>query len=294
MNRRDLTRYDLDPFASRSPPVRISLLGTRGSLPTPGPDFVRYGGNTSCVAVSRGGELPSLFLDAGTGLATAGEILGDTSFQGSILLGHLHWDHIYGLPFFRNGDRPDARVDVYLPAQGDPNAVLHRVMSPPIFPVDVQTLRGNWTVNSLEAGTGQIEGFVVTALDIPHKGGRCFGYRISDGTSSLAYLSDHSPHSLGPGPSGNGEFHETARQLVSDVALLIHDSQYTQEEFEKRQDWGHCSYQYPIELAAAFGVKRTLLFHHDPSRTDNQLDKMTSSLEQPDVEFAVEGTHLDI
>jgi phosphoribosyl 1,2-cyclic phosphodiesterase len=269
-------------------------LGTRGSLPTPGPDFVRYGGNTSCVAVARSGESPSLFLDAGTGLAGAGRVLGDAPFCGSILLGHLHWDHIYGLPFFRNGDRPDAKVDIYLPAQGEPNAVLHRVMSPPVFPIDVQTLRGNWTVNALEPGTSQIEGFAVTALDIPHKGGRSYGYRVSDGKSSLAYLSDHSPHSLGPGPSGNGELHATARQLVSGVDLLIHDSQYTQEEFEARHDWGHCSYKYPIELAAACGAKRTLLFHHDPSRTDSQLDKMASLLEEPDVEFAVEGTSLDI
>lgn len=274
--------------------MHIHLLGTRGSLPTPGPDFVRYGGNTSCVAVSRDGEQPSLFLDAGTGLATARSVLGDASFRGSILLGHLHWDHIYGLPFFRNGDRADARVDVYLPAQGKPEAVLHRVMSPPIFPIDVQTLRGTWNVISLEEGTSHIEGFEVTALDIPHKGGRSFGYRVSDGRSSLAYLSDHSPYSLGPGPNGNGELHETAQRLVSEVDLLIHDSQYTPEEFAERHHWGHCSYRYPIELAAACGVKRTLLFHHDPGRTDAQLDEMAAALDEPGVEFAVEGTSLGI
>lgn len=274
--------------------MRIHLLGTRGSLPTPGPEFVRYGGNTSCVAVARDGELPSVFLDAGTGLATASRVLGDTPFEGSILLSHLHWDHVYGLPFFRNGDQPDARVDIYLPAQGEPNAVLRRVMSPPIFPIDVQTLRGNWNVISLEEGTSRIEGFEVTALDIPHKGGRAFGYRISDGHSTLAYLSDHDPYSLGSGPSGNGELHATARQLATGVDLLIHDSQYTPEEFAERHDWGHCSYLYPIELGKACQVKRTLLFHHDPGRTDSQLDQMAAMLDDPDVEFAVEGASLDI
>lgn len=274
--------------------MRIHLLGTRGSLPTPGPDFVRYGGNTSCVAITRHGEAPSLILDAGTGLATAGSILGDRPFVGSILLGHLHWDHVYGLPFFRNGDNVDARVSVYLPGQDNPDGMLHRVMSPPIFPIDIQTLRGNWTVSGLEPGIVEIEGFTVLALDIPHKGGRSFGYRIDDGTSSIAYLSDHSPYSLGPGPDGLGEYHDTALRLAADVDLLIHDSQYTPAEFEERHDWGHCSFGYPIELARVAGAKRTLLFHHDPSRTDEQLDVMAAALNEPGVEFAVEGSTIDL
>lgn len=274
--------------------MRIHLLGTRGSLPTPGPDYVRYGGNTSCVAVAHDGEDPSLFLDAGTGLANAGKILGKSAFRGSILLGHLHWDHIYGLPFFRNGDREQARVDVYLPAQGDPDAALHRVMSPPVFPVDIDTMRGEWTVRSLESGTAQIEGFQVTALDIPHRGGRAFGFRIEDGLSAAAYLSDHSPFSLGEGPDGVGEYHETARRLVSGADLLIHDSQYTREEFVEKYDWGHCSYEYPLGLARECSVKRTLLFHHDPGRTDVQLDELAAGLSDTNAEFAVEGTRIDL
>lgn len=274
--------------------MRIHLLGTRGSLPTPGPDFVRYGGNTSCVAVARDGELPSLMLDAGTGLATAGRILGDEAFVGSILLGHLHWDHIYGLPFFRNGDHHDARVSVYMPGQGDPDELLHRVMSPPIFPIDIQNLRGQWTISGFEPGEVEIEGFTVLALDIPHKGGRSYGYRITDGKVAIAYLSDHSPYSLGPGPDGLGEYHETARRLADGADLLIHDSQYTPAEFEERHDWGHCSFGYPIELAKVTGAKRTLLFHHDPGRTDDQLDTMATALTEPDVEFAVEGTTIDL
>lgn len=274
--------------------MRIHLLGTRGSLPTPGPDFVRYGGNTSCIAVSRDGEFPSLILDAGTGLATAGKVLGDRPFVGSILLGHLHWDHVYGLPFFRNGDNVDARVDVYLPGQDNPGGLLHRVMSPPIFPIDIQTLRGDWTVRGLEPGVADIEGFEVLALDIPHKGGRSFGYRVDDGSASIAYLSDHSPHSLGPGPDDLGEYHETAVRLADGVDLLIHDSQYTSAEFEERRDWGHCSFRYPIELGKVAAAKRTLLFHHDPGRTDHQMDAMAAELADPSVEFAVEGSTIQL
>ncbi|MDX2344465.1 MAG: MBL fold metallo-hydrolase [Acidimicrobiia bacterium] len=274
--------------------MHINLLGTRGSLPTPGPDFIRYGGNTSCVTISRAGELPSLILDAGTGMANAGRIMGTASFQGSVLLGHLHWDHIYGLPFFRPGDSEDSRVDVYVPEQPDPAAQLDRVMSPPIFPVDIGKLRGSWRINSLSPGAHQIEGFDVLALEIPHKGGRAFGYRIEDETGSLAYLSDHSPISLGPGSSGIGELHDAAMQLAQDVDLLIHDSQYTPEEFAARYDWGHCSYEYPLELADASGAKRTLLFHHDPSHTDDVLDALAATLSNSTATFAVEGTRIQI
>jgi len=274
--------------------VRIHLLGTRGSLPTPGPDFVRYGGNTSCVAISHDGDTPVLMLDAGTGLANAARILAGQPFIGSILLGHLHWDHVYGLPFFRPGDHVDARVDVYVPEQGDPIAALDRVMSPPIFPIDIRRLRGEWNIRSLEPGTSSIEGFEVLALEIPHKGGRSFGYRIDDGNTSLAYLSDHSPVSLGSGPYGNGAHHEAALRLVENVDLLIHDSQYRPEEFAERSDWGHCSFEYPIGLAKAANVKRTLLFHHDPGRTDSQLDAMAARLDDPSIEFAVEGSTIDL
>lgn len=274
--------------------MRIHLLGTRGSLPTPGPDFVRYGGNTSCVAIAHDGEPPTIMLDAGTGLATSEPLLGTSPFAGSVLLGHLHWDHIYGLPFFRAGDHVDARVHVYVPADGDPAAALDRVMSPPVFPVDIRTLRGYWEIKALQPGAVTIEGFSVLALEIPHKGGRSFGFRIDDGTSSLAYLSDHSPISLGDGPDGHGEYHDAARRLAENVDLLIHDSQYTSEEFVERRHWGHCTNDYAIGLARAVRARRTLLFHHDPGRTDDQLDAMASALDDSTIEFAVEGTEIHL
>jgi phosphoribosyl 1,2-cyclic phosphodiesterase len=198
------------------------------------------------------------------------------------------------LPFFRGGDNPDARVHVYVPADGDPVAALDRVMSPPIFPIDILRLRGDWQIEALQPGTANVEGFSVLALEIPHKGGRSFGFRVDDGRSSLAYLSDHSPISLGDGPDGHGEYHKAARRLAQDVDLLIHDSQYTSEEFVERHDWGHCTYEYAIGLAHAVGARRTLLFHHDPGRTDAQLDEMARTLDDPNIEFAVEGTEIHL
>ncbi len=274
--------------------MRIHLLGTRGSLPAPGARFLRYGGNTSCVAIAHDGAPPSLILDAGSGLRSASSLLDHDAFRGSILLSHLHWDHVLGLPFFSAGDSDNAHVDLYLPAQGDPYELLGRIMSPPIFPIDVRGLRGNWTVAGLESGAHTIEGFTVLALDIPHKGGRSFGFRIDDGSGSVAYLPDHSPITLGEGPNGHGEYHEAAMRLVAGVDLMIHDSQYTTAEFVPRRHWGHCTYHYPVELARNAGVKRTLLFHHDPGRTDADMDALTTEIDDPSITFAVEGDTIDL
>lgn len=256
---------------------------------------MRYGGNTSCVAISRYGEPPSLILDAGSGLAAAGWLIGDAPFVGSILLTHLHWDHVLGLPFFREGDREGSSVRLLVPDQDeDVDEVLGRFFSPPLFPVAISDLRGNWTTEGLAEGTHEIEGFSVLALDIPHKGGRTFGFRISDGSSSVAYMPDHSPTTLGPGPHGDGAHHEAAMTLADGVDLLIHDSQFTQSEFETRHDWGHCVYNYPIGLADAAGAKQTILFHHDPFRTDQAVDDIAAGIARDDVSFAVERTTISL
>jgi ribonuclease BN (tRNA processing enzyme) len=239
--------------------------------------------------------MPTLLLDAGSGLATAGPLFGGEPFQGSILLSHLHWDHVYGLPFFGPGDHPRSRVRLYLPAQGDPYEALARPLSPPTFPIDVHGLRGDWQVFGLEPGLFEAAGFRVLAAEIPHKGGRTFGYRIEDGARSLAYLSDHSPTDFGPGPDGVGEYHTAALALATGVDLLIHDSQYTPDEHPDKIDWGHCSYRYPIELARRADARHTLLFHHDPGHDDGALDAIAAAVaDEPGVSLAVEGEVIDI
>src|SRR5579864_1962691 len=161
--------------------MRVWVCGVRGSTPAPGGEFARYGGHTSCIALGQDGGPPTLILDAGTGIRRVGALLGGRPFEGTILFGHLHWDHTQGLPFFAAADRPDARVDVLIPAQGDAGRVLARAMSPPHFPIGPDELRGNWRFDGLEPGDHHIEGFSVVAHEIPHKGGRTYGYRISDG-----------------------------------------------------------------------------------------------------------------
>ena len=256
--------------------MKVYVCGVRGSTPTPGPEFLGHGGHTSCLAVAGDDGRPRLLLDAGTGITRVTGLLGGSAFDGSILLGHLHWDHTQGLPFFTAGDRPDARVDLYLPAQGDASEVLSRAMSPPHFPITPDQLRGRWSFNSLEEGDHTIEGFRVKSREIPHKGGRSYGYRVGDDEGSFAYLSDHCPTSLGPGPDGRGVLHAAALELADGVDVLFHDSQYTDEELPERAYFGHASAGYAVDLARAAGAKRLFLFHHDPRRTDEEVDAISS------------------
>lgn len=278
--------------------MRVHICGSRGSTPTPGEEYCRYGGHTSSIAISHDQGRPDLLLDAGTGIRRVTSLLDGHPFEGSILLGHLHWDHTHGLPFFRAADHPDARVDLYMPEQDEgPESTLGGVMGPPHFPITPTELHGRWRFLQLAEGAHRIEGYEITAREVPHKGGRTFGYRISDGTTTIAYLSDHHPASLGPGPEGHGPYHDAAVALAADVDLLIHDAQYLEEEWPTRAHFGHSTPGYATGLAKATGTRRLLLFHHDPIRTDDELDVLSAEWgKEQDLEVmtAMEGQVIDV
>ena len=259
--------------------VHVHFCGVRGSSPAPGSDFIGVGGHTSCVAIGEDGQPPTLVLDAGTGLRNLSALLGGQAFGGTLILGHLHWDHIMGIPFFSAGDRPDAAVHLLLPEQGlDPLEVLQRVMAPPLFPITPLDLRGEWSFATYGEGKFDAGPFSVLAREIPHKGGRTMGLRISDGRAVVAYLSDHSPHDIGPGADGLGDLHPAAVELAADVDLLIHDAQYTTAELAARSTWGHAAAQYCVTLAQHCNAKRVAMYHHDPTRTDAQVHSLRDEL----------------
>jgi len=277
--------------------MRAYFCGTRGSTPVSGAGQSYYGGHTSCIGLAHGDQPPTLVLDAGTGLQQLSLALRGAPFQGSVLLSHLHWDHTHGMPFFRSGTQRGHRVDVYLPGQGaDPEDVLARAIAPPHFPIRPKELGSGWSFRAIEPGDHELEGFSVLALEIPHKGGRTFGYRVSDATSTVAYLPDHSPLALGPGPEGIGVYHEAACMLASGVDLLIHDAQHTAQEMPRLGFLGHSAVEYAVGLAERCGVRRLALFHHDPWRTDEEIDRLVYEHEGTGVPViaAFDGMVLDL
>lgn len=299
--------------------MRIHLCGVRGSTPAPGAEFIRYGGHTSCLAVALDGDddrdppAPTLLLDAGTGIRRVTDLLDGGPFVGTVLLSHLHWDHFQGLPFFGAGDRHDARVTLLLPDQGEGSqaeAVLAQGMSPPQFPIRPGQLRGDWTFATLSpghhgngageerspTGAGALEsGFSILVGEVPHKGGRTFGYRISDGRSTLAYIPDHCPTALGPGPDGWGEYHPAALELASGADFLVHDAHLLPDELAAEASFGHAVADYAVALGLRAGVGEVVLFHHRPDRTDEALDGLARRFEGAavPVTVAAEGAVLE-
>jgi phosphoribosyl 1,2-cyclic phosphodiesterase len=280
--------------------VRVHLCGVRGSTPAPGADFVRYGGHTSCVALTAAGDgAPTLILDAGTGVRRVTALCGEAPFVGTMLLTHLHWDHVHGLPFFRGGDREGAAVRLLLPDQGQgesAEAVLARGMSPPHFPIGPDGLRGSWSFEAIGPGRLAVAAFDVEAREVPHKGGRTFGYRVGDGRASLAYIPDHCPTSLGLGPDGWGEYHDAVVELARGVDVLLHDAQLLPSEIAADGAFGHAAADYAVGLARRAGARRVLLVHHRPDRTDAELDRLADRFggSDPPVAVAAEGDMLDL
>jgi ribonuclease BN (tRNA processing enzyme) len=267
-------------------------------VPITDPGSLGAGGNTSCVAIGHDEGAPVLVLDAGTGIRQVTGMLGGAPFRGSVVLTHLHWDHLQGLPFFTCADHPDAEVDLLMPGQGEPAIdVLARVMSPPFFPIAPGELRGRWTVEGYEEGELRAGGFSLLAREVPHGGGRTMGLRVGDGRSVVAYLPDHGPSAAGPGDDGLGALHPAALALAEGADLLIHDAQYTAAELPARLAFGHSAADYAVTLAERCGVPRVLLFHHDPCRSDADLEAIAAGLRRdggPAVDVAREGEIIDL
>jgi ribonuclease BN (tRNA processing enzyme) len=257
--------------------VKVRLCGVRGSTPAPGAAFAAVGGNTACVAITTNDRsVPTLVLDAGTGIRSVTDLLAPLAFRGTILLSHLHWDHVQGLPFFSAGDRSGSVVQLLIPLDrddpsGDAAGVLRRTMSPPHFPIGPEGLQGKWTFDFIDEGAHSVEGLAVEARAVPHKGGRTFGYRISDGDGSLVYIPDHLPAAEGP-------TREAAIELARGADVLIHDSQFVTAEHAVAEAYGHSTLAQAVELAVAAGVGELVLFHHAPGRTDDQLQLLFDDL----------------
>jgi phosphoribosyl 1,2-cyclic phosphodiesterase len=256
--------------------VRLLFCGVRGSTPAPGIDFVRVGGHTSCVALAHEGQPWSLLLDAGTGIRRVTDHLDGNAFDGALLLTHLHWDHVEGLPFFAAGDRDDSHVRVFIPDQGEADVtdVLARGMSPPHFPIGPDGLNGEWTFEGIAPGRHVVDGFDVEAFDVPHKGGRTFGFRITDDGSSIAYIPDHLPAS---------ETNVEIARVCAGVDLLIHDAQFVASEKDIADLYGHATVEDAIALAQQCAARTLALFHHGPARRDDDVEAIGRAFARQEV-----------
>jgi phosphoribosyl 1,2-cyclic phosphodiesterase len=264
------TRFSNDD----DPGYIVTFFGVRGSTPCHGESIVRYGGNTSCVAVSVPGHDPFLF-DLGTGLRYFGYTCdGVHPFRGTCLLSHLHWDHIQGLPFFTPLLREGAILDVYAPIQesGQPvGEAFAEAIRPPLFPVPLAHLPGTMRFHDVLDAEFSVGDVHVMSRSIPHSG-VTVGYRMTWRGSSVAYLSDHQMPI-----DGSYSVTAGALDLCRGADLVIHDAQYTPAEFAQRRDWGHCTVEYAVWVAATAGARRLALFHHDPAHADDQLDALAAT-----------------
>jgi phosphoribosyl 1,2-cyclic phosphodiesterase len=253
--------------------LRITLWGTRGSLPSPGPETTRYGGNTSCVQVE-GADGTVVVLDAGTGIRRLGTAMPDSARRVDILLTHLHMDHIQGLGFFRPIRTRGVQAHVWGPPSTtrDLRTRLTRYLSPPLFPVVLRELESNLELHEVPCREFQIGEFTIFAALVCHPD-PTVGFRISNSHASLAYLPDHEP-ALGARGFPLSREWTSGFELAQGVDLLIHDAQYSEEEYRERIGWGHSSLRDAFAFAALSEVKRLVPFHHDPSHTDDDLDRL--------------------
>jgi phosphoribosyl 1,2-cyclic phosphodiesterase len=260
--------------------VQVTFWGTRGSIAKAGPTTVRYGGNTACVSVrTEAGTL--LVLDCGTGIHELGQILTQNGgrVDGHLLVGHTHWDHIQGLPFFAPLFDPGNVWHVYGPRGLDTSIdkALIGQMQYTYFPVQLLDFGATIEFHGLLEGQFEIDDVTVTTRYLHHPA-LTLGYRIEADGVALVYSSDHEPTTADdPGPEGLEALNREEAQHVAflrDADLVIHDAQYLAEEYPAKVGWGHSTVEYAVDLARAAEARRLALFHHEPTRTDDDVDAL--------------------
>lgn len=253
--------------------MRLTFHGVRGSTPCHGEEIRRYGGNTSCVELSIPGDPPLMF-DLGTGLRYAGSEHGDVTSV-NCLVGHFHWDHVQGLPFYGPALRSGVSLTVHGPAQSDGRGVgetLGSIIRPPMFPVSLDEFPAHFAYVDHGDDEFSVGSAVVRSRLVPHIG-PTLGYRVEWCGRSITYISDHQE------PLDGQLCSPGVRELCDSADVLIHDAQYTNDDFVGHETWGHCRIDYALRLAQACSVSTLVLFHHDPARTDDLLDALAAQTE---------------
>lgn len=252
--------------------MRVTLWGSRGSIASAGPETIGYGGDTSCVEVEAA-DGTTVILDAGSGIR---RLAPTSATRVDVLLSHLHMDHVQGLGFFAPLFEPEREVHIWGPPSTthDLRTRLGRYLSPPLFPVRLRDVDADLHLHDVGRSPFHIGGLEVRAASVIHPGVTT-GFRLDDGDATLAYIPDHEP-ALTPDVPHGGEW-TSGTGLSDGVDMLIHDVQYTDEEYATRVGWGHSRIRDAVRVAKEAGVARLVTFHHDPAHDDHMLDVMTET-----------------
>lgn len=255
--------------------MNVTLLGTRGSFPHIGSQMMRFGGNTSCVEVT-GDDGTVVMLDAGTGIRNAASATNRDLKRMDILLTHFHMDHLQGLGFFAPLFNPNIEVHIW----GPPSTMmtlhrrLARYLSPPLFPVCIRDFTCKLVLHDAPRKTFELGSLVVTSDLVCHPG-PTMGFRVSNGRHSIAYLPDHEV-TLGACRFPHEPDWTSGLKIAQGADILIHDSQYTEAEYDERVGWGHSTPRQSAQFAAEAGAKTLLTFHHDPNHDDETVDRLAA------------------
>lgn len=251
----------------------IKFWGARGSVPVSGKDYVRYGGDTTCVEIrSAGGEL--IIVDAGTGIRRLGnKLLEEKCRSFSILFTHSHWDHVMGFPFFYPIYSKGTEIHMLgCPfAQNAVKEMISKTMQPPSFPVKFDEVSARFVFSEICTDSFSIGGITVHPILTSHPN-HGMGYRFTEGDTSFVFLTDNELGYTHPGGLAFRDYEEFSRG----ADLLVHDSEFLQEEYDKKRTWGHSTINQALDLAIMARVKRFGLFHHNQDRTDSQIDDMVA------------------
>lgn len=251
--------------------MKVRVWGCRGSHPAPGPATLGCGGNTSCLELELE-DAQTVVLDAGTGIRALGaELAKRPQAPIHLCLSHLHLDHLEGLPFFAPLWTPGTELHIWAPATPglSARAAIGRYMSPPLFPVALEEVPARVSFHELPERDWTIGPARVRAESVVHRG-PTVGYRFEQGGQALAYIPDHEPYRDAQ-PGATAPQWLSGYRLAKDATLLVHDCQYSEEEYPARRGWGHSSVADTVTYALATRARRLLLFHHDPLHSDDDL-----------------------